>query len=207
MKAILMDDFGGPEVLYLGDAPEPVAGPGEIVIDIHATSVNPADYKSREGGYGRDRSKVSFPYILGRDCSGVVREIGDGVTDLAVGDAVFAVLDAGHEGTYAEAVALKASLAAKKPDSLSHIEATSLGVAAITALIGIEDTAKMQPGQKLLMHAGAGGVGGFAIQIARKNGVHVVATASARNNDYVMSLGANEVVDYTKVDFADAVSD
>ena len=119
MKAILMDEYGGPEVLHLGEAPDPTAGPGEIVVEIHAASVNGADWKVREG-LSRGTVALSFPHILGRDFSGVVRALGAGVRDFAPGNHVFAVIDRGQEGGYAEAFAIQAALAAKKPDTLSH---------------------------------------------------------------------------------------
>ncbi len=133
MQAVLMDDYGGPEVLRLGEAVDPVAGPGEIVVDIHAASVNAADWKVREG-FRRDDVKLTFPQILGRDFSGVVRTMGEGVTDLALGDAVFAVTERGREGGYAEAIAISAALAAKKPDSLSHVEAAALALTGLAAV-------------------------------------------------------------------------
>ena len=114
MKAVLITKHGGPEVLSYGDAPDPTAGPGEVVVDIHAASVNAADYKVRLGG------NIKFPHILGRDFSGVVSAVGAGVTDLAVGDAVFGVMDQGIEGAYAEKLAIKAAIIAKKPDNLGH---------------------------------------------------------------------------------------
>jgi NADPH:quinone reductase-like Zn-dependent oxidoreductase len=204
MKAMMFDRFGGPEVLYYGDAPDPVAGPGEVVVDIHAVSVNPADGKTRAGGYAKE---LRFPYIAGRDFSGVVSTVGDGVTDLAPGDAVYGVLEAGRDGTYAEQVNVKAELVAKKPDSLSHVEAAALGVAAITALIGLEDTAELRKGQKVLIQGGAGGVGGLAVQLAHAIGAHVIATASPRNHDYLRDLGADEVIDYNTQDFTKVVAD
>ena len=125
MKAMLLTKHGGPEMLRYGEAPDPVAGPGEVVVDVHAASVNGADPKVRRGG-GRYQLN-QFPHILGRDFSGVVSAVGPGVTDLAVGDAVFGVLDAGIEGAYAEKLAIKAAIVAKKPDRLSHAEAAALG--------------------------------------------------------------------------------
>ena len=132
MKAMLLTGHGGPEMMRYGDAPDPTAGPGEVVVDIHAASVNGADPKVRRGA---GRYKIAqFPYILGRDFSGIVSAIGAGVADLAVGDAVFGVLDQGIEGTYAEKVAIKAALVAKKPASLSHAEAAALGLISLTAV-------------------------------------------------------------------------
>ncbi|MDA1000592.1 MAG: NADP-dependent oxidoreductase [bacterium] len=203
MKAILMKDYGGPEVLELGDAPDPAAGPGEIVVDIHAASVNPADWKQREG-YNRSDAQLSFPHILGRDFSGVVRALGPGVEEFAPGDAVFGVADRGQEGAYAEAIAVKASIMARKPDSLSHAEAAALALIGLTALVALEDAVKLKAGGNILIHAGAGGVGSFAVQYARYADAKVYATASARNHEYVRGLGADEVIDYNSEDFTKA---
>ena len=205
MKAILMDDYGGPEVLRLGEAPDPVAGPGEILVEIHAASVNAADWKVREG-FRRDDVKLTFPHILGRDFSGVVRALGAGVTDFAPGDGVFAVIDRGREGGYAEAFAIQADLAAAKPPRLSHAEAAALALTGLTALVALEDAAALQAGETVLIHGGAGGVGSFAVQFAKHLGARVLTTASAHNHDYLRSLGAAAVIDYTRQDFAEAAS-
>ncbi len=204
MKAVLLTGHGGPEMLHYGDAPDPVAGPGEILVDIHAASVNAADYKVRLGGgrYGN----LKFPHILGRDFSGVVRALGAGVTDFKIGDAVFGVTDQGIEGAYAEKIAIKAAIVAKKPDRLGHVEAAALGLIGLTAIWAIEDTAQLKPGETILIQGGAGGVAGFAIQLAKHIGAMVITTASASNHDYVRRLGADRVIDYNKEDFAAAVS-
>jgi NADPH:quinone reductase-like Zn-dependent oxidoreductase len=199
MKVILLLNHGGPEMLRYGEAPDPTAGPGEVVVDIHAASVNAADYKVRLGG-GR-YSLSQFPHILGRDFSGVVSAVGAGVIDFAVGDAVFGVTDQGIEGAYAEKIAIKAAIVAKKPDALSHAEAAALGLTSLTALTAIEDTAHVKAGQTVLIQGGAGGVAGFAIQLAKHLGATVITTASARNHAYVRSLGADQVIDYNSEDF------
>ncbi|MGH7047175.1 MAG: NADP-dependent oxidoreductase [Stellaceae bacterium] len=204
MKAILLAAHGGPEMLRLGEAPDPVAGPGEVVADIHAASINAADYKVRLGGGGYRNLKL--PHILGRDFSGVVASVGPGVTDFAPGDAVFGVTDQGIEGCYAEKLAIKAAIIARKPDSLGHAEAAALGLTSLTALWAVEDTAKLQRGETILVQGGAGGVAGFAIQLAKHKGATVITTASARNHDYVKSLGADQAIDYSSQDFTKAVS-
>jgi NADPH:quinone reductase-like Zn-dependent oxidoreductase len=199
MKAMLLTDHGGPEMLCMGEAPDPVAGPGEVVVDVHAASINGADPKVRRG---RGVYKIrKFPHILGRDFSGVVSAVGEGVNDLHVGDAVFGVMDVGIEGTYAEKLAIKAALVARKPDTLSHAEAAALGLISLTALTAIEDTAKLKPGETVLIQGGAGGVAGFAIELAKHIGATVITTASAHNHDYVRSLGADQAIDYNKEDF------
>jgi NADPH:quinone reductase-like Zn-dependent oxidoreductase len=204
MKAVLLTGHGGPEMLRYGDAPDPTAGPGEVVVDIHAASVNAADYKVRRGGgaYG----DIRFPYILGRDFSGVVSAVGGGVTDFAVGDAVFGVTEQGIEGAYAEKIAIKAAIVARKPDQLGHAEAAAMALTGLTALWAIEDTARLKPGETILIQGGAGGVAGFGIQLAKHLGATVITTASAGNHSYVRGLGADRMIDYNVEDFATAVS-
>src|SRR3972149_4905156 len=199
MKAVLLTNRGGPEMLRYGEAADPVAGPGEVVVDIHAASVNGADYKVR---HGKGRYKLDkFPHVLGRDFSGVVSALGAGVSEFKIGDAVFGVTDVGLEGAYAEKIASKAAILANKPASLSHSEAAALGLISLTALTAIEDTAHLQAGQTILIQGGAGGVAGFAVQLAKHLGATVIATASAGNHPYVRSLGADRVIDYNAEDF------
>ena len=192
MKAAFIEQYGGPEVLKYGDLPDPVAGPGEVVIDVVAASVNGADWKVRVGQYKQSK----FPFALGRDFSGVISAIGEGVADLKVGDAVFGACDAGQEGAYAEKIAVKAAIVAKKPDRLSHVNAAALALTGLTAMSAIEDTLKLQPGETILIHGGAGGVASFAIQLAKHIGAHIITTASAANHEYVRGLGADEIIDY-----------
>jgi len=203
MKAVLFEKHGGPEVLHLAEVPDSIAGPGEVVVDIHAASVNAADYKVR---LGQGNYNLAFPHILGRDFSGVVSTVGAGVTDFAVGDAVFGVTDQGIEGAYAEKIAIKAAIIAKKPDRLGHAEAAAMGLTSLTALWAIEDTARLKAGETILIQGGTGGVAGFAIQLAKHLGATVITTASARNHDYVRHLGADRVIDYNVEDFATVVS-
>ena len=202
MKAILLTGFGGTDMLRYGDAPDPVAGPGDVVVDVHAASVNAADHKMRLGAY----SDLKFPHILGRDFSGVVSAIGAGVNDLKVGDAVFGVSIPGTEGAYAEKIAIKAAIVAKKPHKLSHAEASAMALTSLTAIWALEDTAQLKRGETVLIQGGAGGVAGFAIQLAKHIGADVITTASARNHDYVRKLGADRVIDYNTEDFTRTVS-
>jgi NADPH:quinone reductase-like Zn-dependent oxidoreductase len=203
MKAVYFMRYGGPEVLEYGDLPDPVPGPGEVLVDVHAASVNAADTKLRSGSYG---GSPSFPCIVGRDFSGVVAVPGAGVTDLAVGDAVFGVLDVGREGTYCERIAIKAAIVARKPADLSHVQCASIALAGLTALVAIEDTLQLAGGETILIQGGAGGVAGIAIQIAKHLGARVITTASAANHAYVRGLGADEVIDYRTEDFTQRVS-
>ena len=146
MKAVLLTSHGGPEMLRYGDAPDPVAKPDEVLVDVHAASVNAADYKVR---LGSSDSKMKFPYILGRDFSGVIAKRGAKVKDLAVGDAVFGVCDAGIEGCYAEKVAIKAAIIAKKPDLLTHAQAAAMALTSLTAIWALEDTAQLFLGLRI----------------------------------------------------------
>jgi NADPH:quinone reductase-like Zn-dependent oxidoreductase len=201
MKAAFIEQYGGPDVLKYGDLPDPVAGPGEVVIDVVAASVNGADWKVRAGQYGQ----AKFPLALGRDFSGVVSAIGAGVGDFKIGDPVFGVCESGQEGAYAEKIAVKAAIVARKPDTLSHVDAAALALTGLTAMSAIEDTLRLQPGETILIQGGAGGVASFAIQLAKHIGARVITTTSAANRDYVRRLGADEVIDYNAVDFARVV--
>ncbi len=192
MKAMLLTGHGGPEMFRYGDVPDPTPDREEIVVDVHAASVNAADYKVRLGGRGYN---LQFPHILGRDFSGVVAQAGNGVTDFVVGDPVFGVLDAGIEGAYAEKLVTRAAIVARKPDGRSHLQAAAVALVGITAIWAIEDTAKLRTGEVILIQGGAGGVAGFAIQLAKSLGATVVTTTSAANVDYVRSLGADRVID------------
>ena len=202
MKAILIEEFGGPEIMVPRDVLDPKAGPGEIVVAIHAASINPTDWKTRAG---LRAGPSVLPYIPGCDFSGVVAEVGPGVSDFAPGDDVFGVTPQGGGGTYAEAVAIDAGVVAPKPESLSHVEAAALALVGLTALVSVEDTAKLMPGETILIQGGAGGVGGFAVQCAKAAGATVYATCSGRNVDYVLGLGADRAVNYEEEDFAETV--
>jgi NADPH:quinone reductase-like Zn-dependent oxidoreductase len=204
MKAVYLERFGGPEVLQYGDLPDPVAGPGEVVIDVAAASVNAADWKFRSGQYAR-HSGAKFPLIPGRDFSGSVSAVGGGVADLKVGDPVFGVLDIGREGTYAEKLAIKAAIVGRKPGALSHVEAAAVALTGLTAVNAIADTLRLQRGETILIQGGAGGVAGFAIQFAKHLGARVITTTSAANRDYVLGLGADQVIDYNAQDFTAVV--
>jgi NADPH:quinone reductase-like Zn-dependent oxidoreductase len=186
-----------------GEVPDPVAGAGQVLVDVHAASVNGADWKVRAGHYA---PITQFPYIPGRDFSGVVSAVGAGVTDLTLGDAVFGVCEVSQEAAYAEKVAIKASILARKPEGLSHIEAASVALIGLTALCSIEDTLALKSGETILIQGGAGGVASFAIQVAKHIGARVITTASAANIDYVRKLGADQVIDYNREDFTQVAS-
>lgn len=204
MKAAYLEKFGGPEVLQYGDLLDPAAAPDEVVVDVHAASINAADWKFRGGEYAR-HAQVKFPQIPGRDFSGVIGGVGAGVSDLKVGDAVFGVLEAGREGTYCEKIAIRAAVVAKKPERLSHVDAAALALTGLTAVNSLEDTLQLKRGETILIQGGAGGVAGFAIQFAKYLGARVITTTSAANRDYVRSLGADEIIDYNAQDFTKVV--
>ncbi|MCH8916443.1 MAG: NADP-dependent oxidoreductase [Proteobacteria bacterium] len=202
MKAIQIKEYGEPEVLVLREVADPVAAEGEIVVAIHAASVNPTDWKTRAGL----RSGASLlPWIPGCDFSGTVSALGPGVTDFTVGDAVFGVPPQGGGGTYGEAIAIDAGLVAPKPSGLSHVAAAALALVGLTALVSLVDAAKIKAGETILIQGGAGGVGGFAVQCAKHAGATVYATTSTRNIGYGRRLGAHGVIDYPAEDFTKAV--
>lgn len=201
MKAAYIERFGGPEVLLYGTLPDPQPGPGQVVVDVAAASVNGADPKVALGEY----KQVQFPVILGRDFSGVVSAVGEDVADLARGDAVFGVLETGRDGTYCEKVAVGASIVARKPAGVSHVDAVAVALTGLTAICAVEDALKLKAGETILVQGGAGGVASFAIQLAKSIGARVLTTTSTGNLDYVRSLGADEVIDYRKTDFTEVV--
>jgi NADPH:quinone reductase-like Zn-dependent oxidoreductase len=206
MKALVHDDYCGLDGMRLDNMPAPVPGPDDVLIEVHAAGINPIDWKVR-AGIMRARFELDFPDIPGRDVSGVVVATGKNVSDLKKGDAVFGVCPPNRWGSHAEFVAADAAILAIKPPEVSHVEAASIALVGITALTALEKTATISPGMKVLIHAGAGGVGAFAIQYCKSRGAAVYATCSAKNAEYVLGLGADEAIDYTKGDFADGLSD
>jgi NADPH:quinone reductase-like Zn-dependent oxidoreductase len=203
MKASFFRKFGPPEVLEYGDLADPIPAAGEVLVDIHAASVNGADWKMRSGHYG---AKIDFPHVPGRDFSGVVAALGKGANDFKPGDAVFGVCEVPREGGYAERIAIRQEIVARKPDALTHLQCAAVALTGLTALVSIEDTLKLRSGETILIQGGAGGVAGFAIALARHLGARVITTASAANHDYVRALGAHEVIDYRARDFTQLVS-
>lgn len=201
MKACFFRRYGAPEVLEYGELPDPAPAAGEVLVAVHAASVNAADWKMRAGQYG---ASISFPHVPGRDFAGVVVE---GAGDFKPGDAVFAVCEVPREGAYAERIAIRESIVARKPEKLTHVQCAAVALAGLTAMVSLEETLKLKRGETILIHGGAGGVGGFAVGLAKHLGARVIATASAANHDYVRSLGANEVIDYRAQDFTKRVAD
>ncbi|MGP4100225.1 NADP-dependent oxidoreductase [Nonomuraea sp. KM90] len=207
MRAIVQDAFGGPEVLRLAEVPRPVPLPTEVLVRVHAAGVNPVDWKTR-GGYGMAGVLGEPPFILGWDVSGVVEEAGFGVTIFEPGDEVFGMPWFPRQaGAYAEYVTAPARQFARKPRTVGHEAAAGTPLAALTAWQSLIDTARVGSGQRVLIHAAAGGVGHLAVQIARHAGAYVIGTATAAKHDWLRSLGADEVIDYTTTRFEDAVGD
>jgi NADPH:quinone reductase-like Zn-dependent oxidoreductase len=204
MKAVRIHQYGGREVLSIDDIPVPAIAPDEVLVRVVAASINPVDWKVR-AGYLAQMIPHPLPLTLGWDVSGVVTAVGAGVTQWQVGDAVFSRPDLARNGTYAEFVVIRANECARKPRTISHVEAASLPLAGITAWEAMVDVARVGPGQRVLVHAGSGGVGSLAIQIVKAAGATVIATTSGRNRALVESLGADQVVDYTTTTVADAV--
>ena len=200
MKAVRIHRHGTAEVLQVDEIPAPVPAHGQLLIDIHAAGVNPGDIKVREGTVKYMRP--ALPHTLGRDFSGVVREVADGVADFRPGDAVFGVTPTGQEGAYAGLICIDASYVAAKPANTSHAESAALALAGLTVIVCLEETARLKAGETVLIHGAAGGVGSFAVQYAKSIGARVIATARAVNHDYVRRLGADQVIDYTATDFA-----
>lgn len=204
MKAVRIHQYGGREVLSLDEIPVPDIAPDEVLVRVVAASINPVDWKVR-AGYLAQMMPHRMPLTLGWDVSGVVAAVGSQVTQWQVGDALFSRPDLARNGTYAEFVAIRASECARKPRTISHVEAASLPLAGITAWEAMMDTARVRAGQRVLVHAGSGGVGSLAIQLVKAAGATVVATASGRNRALVESLGVDQFVDYTTTTLLEAV--
>lgn len=206
MQAVTIREYGEPGVLKLETIETPKIADDEVLIEIRAAGVNPFDAKIRRG-YLQWFYPVEFPFILGADYAGVVVDRGASVKSFKAGDKVWGLTTPQKNGSYAEYVALKAIGVAHMPRSLSFAAAASVPMGALTAWIALVNMIKIKPGDKVLVHAGAGGVGGFAIQIAKHLGAHVSTTCSARNIDYCKSLGADVAVDYTSEDFSAVIKD
>lgn len=202
MRAIRQDRLGGPEVLVERQVERPEPGPTEVLVRVHAAGLNPVDVKSRQHGGFLGQP----PFVLGWDVSGVVERTGVGVTLFAPGDEVFGMPWFPRQaGAYAEYVTAPSRHFAAKPESLDHVRAAGLPLAGLTARQALVDRAAVRPGQRVLIHAAAGGVGHLAVQIAKEQGAYVIGTARAAKHDLLRELGADEVVDYTAVDVAEAV--
>ena len=201
MKAVLLERFGNDlDVLALRDAPEPQIGPGDVLVDVYAAGFNPFECKLRKGWLQRFYP-FPFPHVLGNDFAGVVVAKGPAVWGLEVGDKVYGMQDTMRWGSYAERIAISAANVRPMPATLTFEEAASLPMVYETAWMGLVDMAMTRPGELVLVHAGAGGVGSAAVQLARALGAHVAATCSTDAIDFVRGLGASVVVDYKQQDF------
>jgi NADPH:quinone reductase-like Zn-dependent oxidoreductase len=204
MKAVRIHDFGGADVLHVEDVPTPRAGKGEVLIKVLAAGVNPVDYKMRSGELKPPGMRM--PLTLGRDIAGVVIGVGSGVTGFKAGDEVYALLERDHGG-YAEFVAARSDSVALKPQTIDFVHAAAVPLAAITAWQGLFDHGRLMAGERVLIHGAAGGVGHFAVQLAKSRGAYVIATASADDHEMLRQIGADEVIDYRHERFEDRVSD
>ena len=206
MKAIRYDRFGGPAVMRLADMPEPEYGDAEVLIDVVAASVTPGDCKLR-AGYLQDLFPITFPKIPGRDGAGVVKAVGSSIDVFAPGDRVCFVTQRIEQGGNAERIARPAAEVVRMPEGLEFTDAAALMHAGVCAWIALVETAQIGPGMHVLIHGGAGAIGGMAVQIASHFGARVSATCRAANSDYALGLGAHAVIAYDQADFAEVVSD
>jgi len=206
MKAVVIHQYGGPEVLKFEDVPRPEPKDDQLLIRVVAAGVNPVDGMIRSGMFDKEGNR-SFPIILGGDVAGVVEKVGSKITKFKAGDPVFAYVSLDNSGGYAQYALVTEREAAPKPKSLTYVEAAAVPIVAMTSWQALVDTAKLSGGQIVLIHGGSGGVGSFAIQIARARGAKVIATASTANQDFLKQLGADVTIDYTKQKFEDVAKD
>lgn len=203
MKAIRLHDYGNPESLVMEEVPVPEIKENEVLIKVHAASVNPIDWKKGSGSM-KEIFPVHFPWIPGEDFAGTVAAVGKEVNDFKIGDEVYG--DTGHGGAYAEYVAVKPGIIARKPAHLSFVEAASVPVVAETAWQGLFKYAQLEKGQTVLIHGGAGAVGAYAVQFAHHIGAKVIVTASATDAEFLKSIGAGQVLDYKTTRFETELS-
>jgi NADPH:quinone reductase-like Zn-dependent oxidoreductase len=201
MRAVRFHDYGPPEALVVDEVPRPVPHEGDVLVRVHAAGVNPIDWKFR-AGHLKDFMPLQLPHIPGFDLAGIVEAVGPDVTGFTVGQAVFGR----GAGSYAEYAIAPATALALKPASITFDQAATIAIGGVTAWAGLFDTARLQPGQRLLVQGAAGGTGSYAVQLGRWKGAHVIGTASSRNLDAVRSLGAQEAIDYTATPVERAVS-
>jgi NADPH:quinone reductase-like Zn-dependent oxidoreductase len=204
MKAIRIHGRGGPDHLVYQDAPQPHPGPGEVLVRVYATGIIANELKWDETYQTTAGSPRALP-IAGRDLSGVVEELGPGVTTLVKGSEVYAMLGYGRDGAEADYTIALPNELAPKPSTLDHVQAAAVPLSALTAWQALFDHAHLAAGQTVLIHGGAGGVGVFAVQLVHWAGAQVIATASASNRDFLRELGANQIIDYTTTRFEEVV--
>ncbi len=206
MKAIVIDKYGDKDVLQEREIEKPVIEDNQVLVESYATSINPIDWKVR-AGYLKEMLEFEFPIILGWDTAGVIVEKGKGVSGFEIGDRVFARPATTRQGTYAEYVAVDETLLARIPETMSYEEAAAIPLAGLTAWQCLVDFGEIKEGDKVLIHAGSGGVGNFAIQIAKSFGAYVATTASGKNEDFVKSLGADQFINYKEEEFSEVLQD
>jgi NADPH:quinone reductase-like Zn-dependent oxidoreductase len=206
MKAIVIDQYGEKEVLQEREMAQPIIQDDQVLLEIHATSINPIDWKLR-AGYLKEMLPFDFPIILGWDAAGIIAEKGKNVSNFEVGDRVFTRPATTRQGTYAEYVAVEENLLAHMPSSMSFEDAAAIPLAGLTAWQCLVDFSGIKKDDKVLIHAGAGGVGTFAIQIAKSFGAYVATTASEKNVEFLKSLGADVVINYKEEEFSEILTD
>jgi len=206
MKAVAITEFGGREKLTIMDLPKPAVHKGEVLIRVKAAGINPVDIKIREGML-KNRMPNHFPIILGWDAAGIIEKTGEGVGSVSAGDEVFAYCrtETVHAGSYAEYIVLPEGNVAKKPIAMSFEEAASVPLSGLTAYQALFDSARLQMGETVLIHRAAGGVGGFAVQLASGIKARIIGTGREVNHHYILSLGADMVIDYSASDFMEIV--
>jgi NADPH:quinone reductase-like Zn-dependent oxidoreductase len=209
MKAVIINEYGGLDVFKYTDVPKPEVTDNTVLVKVHAAGINPVDNKTRQGSaMAGDYGDKHFPLILGWDISGVVEAVGQNVSQFKAGDEVYGMVGFPEPGSaYAEYVVTNPSMIALKPKNLSHVEASVVPLVALTSWQAMFDTAGLEAGQKILIHAAAGGVGHIAVQLAKWKGAYVIGTASGRNAEFLQSIGVDQHVDYTKVEFDEVLSD
>lgn len=205
-RAVVINEYGGKEKLAEAKVSLPELGVDQVLVKVAATSINPIDWKLREG-YLKQMFPWSFPIILGWDVAGEIVEVGQKVKDYHVGDRIFARPETTRFGTYADYTIVDSNLLAPVPESIAFTEAAAVPLAGLTALQALFDHGSLKAGEKVLIHAGAGGVGTYAIQLAKNAGAYVITTASPRNHELVKKLGADEVIDYHTTDFEEVLTD
>ncbi|MEK6189766.1 MAG: NADP-dependent oxidoreductase [Carnobacterium alterfunditum] len=206
MRAVIIEEYGGKEKLKETEVPMPIAKSHQVIVKERATSINPIDWKLREG-YLKEMIPWEFPIILGWDVAGEIAEVGSEVTDWKVGDRVFARPETTRFGTYAEYTAVDDNLLAYIPETISFEEAAAVPLAGLTAWQALFDYGKLAAGEKILIHAGSGGVGTYAIQLAKSKGAFVISTATEKNRDLLLSLGVDQFIDYKNEDFTEILND
>ncbi|WP_028784204.1 NADP-dependent oxidoreductase [Thalassobacillus devorans] len=206
MKAIVIDNYGDKDQLKMREIDKPEITDDQVLVELHATSINPIDWKLRQG-YLKEKADFDFPIILGWDLAGVVTDTGKNVTKFKKGDNVFARPDLTRLGTYAEYTAVDERLLAHMPENITYEEAASVPLAGLTAWQCLVDFSDIKDGDKVLIHAGSGGVGSYAIQLAKHFGAYVATTASGKNEDWVTELGVDRFINYQEEDFSEVLED